>query len=191
MLRRRLLVGLLVLLLVGLACAAGLIGFVYYQETHLPPAGAYDVIIVLGAQVKADGTPSEALRRRLTVALESYQGQLIIACGAQGANEPCAEGDLMRDWLLERGVPPEDVIAETASFNTRENLAYARAIMQERGLSQALVVTSDYHVARALALCSQAGIEATGKGSPSKPEYFIKNHIREGLSWIKLWLEGR
>ena len=97
----------------------------------------------------------------------------------------------MRDWLLERGVPPEDVIAETASFNTRENLAYARAIMQERGLSQALVVTSDYHVARALALCRQAGIEATGKGSPSKPEYFIKNHIREGLSWIKLWLEGR
>ena len=158
MLRRRLLVGLLVLLLAGLACAAGLIGFVYYQETHLPPAGAYDVIIV---------------------------------CGAQGANEPCAEGDLMRDWLLERGVPPEDVIAETASFNTRENLAYARAIMQERGLSQALVVTSDYHVARALALCRQAGIEATGKGSPSKPEYFIKNHIREGLSWIKLWLEGR
>ena len=191
MLRRRLLVGLLVLLLAGLACAAGLIGFVYYQETHLPPAGAYDVIIVLGAQVKADGTPSEALRRRLTVALESYQGQLIIACGAQGANEPCAEGDLMRDWLLERGVPPEDVIAETASFNTRENLAYARAIMQERGLSQALVVTSDYHVSRALALCRQAGIEATGKGSPSKPEYFIKNHIREGLSWIKLWLEGR
>ena len=191
MLRRRLLVGLLVLLLAGLACAAGLIGFVYYQETHLPPAGAYDVIIVLGAQVKADGTPSEALRRRLTVALESYQGQLIIACGAQGANEPCAEGDLMRGWLLERGVPPEDVIAETASFNTRENRAYARAIMQERGLSQALVVTSDYHVARALALCRQAGIEATGKGSPSKPEYFIKNHIREGLSWIKLWLEGR
>ena len=191
MLRRRLLVGLLVLLLAGLACAAGLIGFVYYQETHLPPAGAYDVIIVLGAQVKADGTPSEALRRRLPGALESYQGQLIIACGAQGANEPCAEGDLMRDWLLERGVPPEDVIAETASFNTRENLAYARAIMQERGLSQALVVTSDYHVARALALCRQAGIEATGKGSPSKPEYFIKNHIREGLSWIKLWLEGR
>ena len=191
MLRRRLLVGLLVLLLAGLACAAGLIGFVYYQETHLPPAGAYDVIIVLGAQVKADGTPSEALRRRLTVALESYQGQLIIACGAQGANEPCAEGDLMRGWLLERGVPPEDVIAETASFNTRENLAYARAIMQERGLSQALVVTSDYHVARALALCRQAGIESTGKGSPSKPEYFIKNHIREGLSWIKLWLEGR
>ena len=117
--------GLLVLLLAGLACAAGLIGFVYYQETHLPPAGAYDVIIVLGAQVKADGTPSEALRRRLTVALESYQGQLIIACGAQGANEPCAEGDLMRDWLLARGVPPEDVISEPASCSTTSTAVFS------------------------------------------------------------------
>ncbi|MBQ9741249.1 MAG: YdcF family protein, partial [Kiritimatiellae bacterium] len=101
-----------------------------------------------------------------------------------------AEGDVMRAWMLEKGVRPEDVIAETKSFNTRENLGYAKEIMEEQGLSQALVVTSDYHVARALALCRQVGIEATGKGSPSKPEYFIKNHIREGLSWIKFALES-
>ena len=190
---RRLLVGLVLLALLGLFCAAGLMGFVWYKETHLPPMEDSDVIIVLGAQVKEDGTPSVALTRRLTAALESYQAdsQLIIVCGAQGANEPRPEGDVMRDWLIGRGVRPEDVVAETASFNTRENLIYARAIMEHRGLSQALVVTSDYHVARALELCRQTGISATGKGSPSKPEYFIKNHIREGLSWIKLWLESR
>ena len=190
---RRLLVGLVLLALLGLFCAAGLMGFVWYKETHLPPMEDSDVIIVLGAQVKEDGTPSVALERRLTAALESYQAdsQLIIVCGAQGANEPRPEGDVMRDWLIGRGVRPEDVVAETASFNTRENLIYARAIMEHRGLSQALVVTSDYHVARALELCRQTGISATGKGSPSKPEYFIKNHIREGLSWIKLWLESR
>ena len=190
---RRLLVGLVLLALLGLFCAAGLMGFVWYKETHLPPMEDSDVIIVLGAQVKEDGTPSVALERRLTAALESYQAdpQLIIVCGAQGANEPRPEGDVMRDWLIEKGVRPEDVVAETASFNTRENLVYARAIMEHRGLSQALVVTSDYHVARALELCRQTGISATGKGSPSKPEYFIKNHIREGLSWIKLWLESR
>ena len=62
--------------------------------------------------------------------------------------------------------------------------------MEHRGLQKALIVTSDYHVARALALCGQVGIDATGKGSPSKPEYFIKNHFREGLSWMKFWLES-
>ncbi len=51
-------------------------------------------------------------------------------------------------------------------------------------------MTSDYHVARALALCKEVGITATGKGSPSKPEYFIKNHLREGLSWVKFMWES-
>lgn len=184
---------LLVLALAVLLAAAALIGFVYYQETHLPEQGDSDVILVLGAQVKPDGTPSEALLRRLTAALEAYQQkrQTIIVCGAQGGDEPRAEGDVMRDWLIENGVEPDDVVAETDSFNTRENLRYAKAIMESRGLTEALVVTSDYHVARALELCRQEGISATGKGSPSKPEYFIKNHLREGLSWIKLWLESR
>ena len=184
--------GLILLIAAGLIAALALMGFVYYMETHLPEIKDSDAIIVLGAQVKEDGTPSVALERRLTAALETYRvdPQIIICCGAQGANEPAAEGDVMRAWLLEKGVRPEDVIAETKSFNTRENLGYAKEIMEEQGLSQALVVTSDYHVARALALCRQVGIEATGKGSPSKPEYFIKNHIREGLSWIKFALES-
>ena len=77
--------GAVLLALLGAACIIGLMGFVYYMETHLPPVGDSDVIIVLGAQVKEDGTPSVALERRLTAALESYQAdqQLIIVCGAQ------------------------------------------------------------------------------------------------------------
>ena len=191
-LARRLLMAVLALALMAALFCAGLIGFVYYKETHLPQRQESDVIIVLGAQVKEDGTPSEALRRRMIAALEVYQEkrQTIIVCGAQGSNEPRAEGDVMRDWLIAQGVYEEDIVAETASFNTRQNLEYAKAIMEHRGLSRALIVTSDYHVARALRLCAQTGIEATGKGSPSKPEYFIKNHLREGLSWIKFWLES-
>ena len=191
-LARRLLMAVLALALMAALFCAGLIGFVYYKETHLLQRQESDVIIVLGAQVKEDGTPSEALRRRMIAALEVYQEkrQTIIVCGAQGSNEPRAEGDVMRDWLIAQGVHEEDIVAETASFNTRQNLEYAKAIMEHRGLSRALIVTSDYHVARALRLCAQTGIEATGKGSPSKPEYFIKNHLREGLSWIKFWLES-
>ena len=99
---RRLLMVLAALVLLGAVCAAGLIGFVYYKETHLPPVGEFDTIIVLGAQVKADGTPSVALERRLTAALEEYRKQprLMIVCGAQGSDEPRAEGDVMRDWLI-------------------------------------------------------------------------------------------
>ena len=75
---RRLLTVLAALVLFGVVCAAGLIGFVYYKETHLPPVGDFDTIIVLGAQVKADGTPSVALERRLTAALETASMRLTV-----------------------------------------------------------------------------------------------------------------
>lgn len=183
--------GVALLAILGIACAAGLMGFVYYKETHLPPVGDSDVIIVLGAQVKPDGTPSVALERRLTLALETYREtpQMIIACGAQGNDEPATEASVMRAWLIGRGVEPAHVLEEPHSFNTRENLQNAKALMTQHGLKTALVITSDYHVARALALCRDVGVDATGKGSPSKIEYFIRNHLREGASWIKYFLE--
>ena len=98
---------LLLLVLAGAVVACAMIGFVYYMETYLPAVAESDVIIVLGAQVREDGTPSVALERRLTAALESYtlKRQTLIVCGAQGANEPRAEGDVMREWLLARSTP--------------------------------------------------------------------------------------
>lgn len=181
----------LALFLAGVCCLLALIGYVYWQETHLPPVTAHDAIIVLGAQVKADGSLSVALERRLSVALDAYleNPQPLIACGAQGGNEPRPEGDVMRDWLIAHGADPALVYAETDSYNTRQNLANAKGIMDALGCRSALVVTSDYHVARALRLCAQLGIPACGAGSPSKPEYFLKNHIQEGLSTVKFALE--
>jgi uncharacterized SAM-binding protein YcdF (DUF218 family) len=180
------------LLLIGVACFLGVVGWTMYAETHLPPVRPSDAIIVLGAQVKADGSLSLALQRRLTLARAEYLGQprLVITCGAQGGDEPAPEGEVMRDWLIAQGVPETDALAETGSFNTLENLTHAKGMMAERGLRTALVVTSDYHVARALALCARLDIEATGVGSASEPAYWVKNHGREALSWIKFWLEG-
>ncbi len=169
-----------------------LILYVWVLETHLPSEEGSDVILVLGAQVKPDGTPSIALERRMTTALEAYRElpRLILCCGARGVNEPAPEGEVMRNWFLSKGCSDGDVIAETASFNTRENLVNAKAIMQMRGCKRALIVTSDYHVPRALALARQEGIDASGRGSPSKPQYFLRNHLREGLSWIKFLMES-
>lgn len=151
---------------------------------------AYDVIVVLGARVLPDGTPSEALRRRLTLALSCYAKTpaAIICCGAQGPGEPEPEGDCMCRWLVKRGVPAERVFSENRSFDTAQNIRFAKAIMEENGLASALVVTSDYHVARALAICRRAGVAATGAGSPSEKKYWLKNHGRECLAWMKFCL---
>jgi len=179
------------LLLLGAACYVGLVGWVVYTSNALPPTEPTEAIIVLGAQVKPDGALSEMLRRRLVRARDEYVAhpQLIIACGAQGPNEPVAEGIAMRDWLITQGVPAGHVLAETQSYNTRENLLNAKAMMEERGLRRALVVTSDYHVGRAMDMCRRLGIEAWGAGSPTDAIYWPKNYTREAMSWIKYWLE--
>ncbi|MCL1796287.1 MAG: YdcF family protein, partial [Clostridia bacterium] len=114
----------------------------------------YDAIIVLGAQVRPEGVPSEALRRRLTVAFDRYVAcpAPIICCGAQGPKEPAPEGEFMRQWLLERGVKPEHAFSENASTDTIQNIQNAKRIMADQALSRPLVVTSDYHLPRALAI---------------------------------------
>lgn len=153
-------------------------------------ATEYDMIMVLGARVRADYTPSDALRQRLGMALSCYEVRPvpIICCGAKGSDEPTAEGDFMRAWLIKRGVPAEDVHSEIASYDTMQNISNAMQIAQTLGLSHALVVTSDYHIPRALAICKRAGLKASGQPSPSLRRLWLKNNIREALAWVKFYL---
>ncbi len=190
---RRLMSILLILVLLGMICYLGLVAMVCWKETHVPPAGDYGAIIVLGAQVKPDGTPSLQLQWRLDAALTAWQNSpcYIVTCGARGSNEPEAEAYVMRDYLVAQGVPAESILTEPDSFNTRQNLAHASDILAEHGVEQVLVVTSDYHLPRALAIARDAGLDATGIGAPTKLglRYWVKNHGREALAWGKYWVE--
>ena len=182
------------LIFVGLAVWGALIGMIWWRENHIPQTDSYDAIVVLGAQVKADGSLSVQLQWRLDAAWEAWQKHpcLIVTCGGQGSDEPAPEGTVMRDYLMSKGVPEEQVCADTVSENTRQNLRNARALLEAQGDGEArtvLIVTSDYHLPRAMALAEDEGLRATGLGSPTKPEYWLKNHAREAISWVKYWLE--
>ena len=155
---------------------------------------AFDAIVLLGVELGAQDQPTQELHARVQAAAQAYArgaADVIVASGGRLPGHQAAEATVMVRLLREAGVPDAAVMLEDQSQNTMENMRFsAQKLGGARG-RRVLVVTSDYHVARALALCRQTGISATGKGSPSKPEYFIKNHFREGLSWIKLWLESR
>ena len=123
---------LLFVILLGLLMAGLALGTLCYAEAHQPePRPDSQAVIVLGCQVYADGSPSPQLELRLEAALETYNEhpRLIVVCGAQGENEPAPEGEIMRDWLIARGVAAEQVIAEVRSVNTRQNLEYAMALL--------------------------------------------------------------
>ena len=54
-------------------------------------------------------------------------------------------------------------------------------------VKRVLIVTSDYHVPRAMAIAQDLGFEAEGLGARCLPERWIKNHAREALAWCKYW----
>lgn len=170
------------------------IGYVWIRErevaTTVPSGDHYDAIIVLGAQVLPDGKPSVQLTWRLDAAFEAYSQKPVpvIVCGAQGTDEPISEAEAMKKYLSKCGIPEKQILMDPDSFNTKENLKNAGDQLKERqGIKKILIVTSDYHVPRALAIARDFGYEAIGLGSPCKPEYWIKNHTREALAWCKYW----
>ena len=84
-------------------------------------------------------------------------------------------------------MPDDQVIAETTSMNTLQNLQNAIALLPASA-QRVTIVTSDYHLPRALQIARDLGVEADGIGSPCKPEYWMKNHAREVLAWGKYFL---
>ena len=183
----------LLLILAGALLSGLALGALCLAEVNPPKVRQdSDAVIVLGCQVYSDGQLSPQLKLRLQAALDTYRDdpRLIVTTGGQGEGEPAPEGQVMRDWLISQGVPEEDVIAECESVNTRQNLLYAKALLPE-GITRVTVVTSDFHLPRALALAHDLGLDADGIGSPCRPEigFWVKNHGREVLAWGKYLVE--
>ena len=186
--KRRLWRALAALALLGAVMFVALVGAVCVCAEIERAVSPSDCIIVLGARVRPDGTLSDSLRYRCEAALAAWREGLapsLIVCGAQGKDEPMREAEAMRGWLMAQGVPEAAIVAEGASFNTEQNLQNARALMDERGWKSAIVVTSDYHLQRALWLARDAGIEACGipAESPHPLGTRLKDRLREACSW--------
>jgi len=179
--------------LFGLVCVlagAALLGFVVSGGRRLNAPEPADALIVLGAQVYPSGELSLRLKGRLDLALSLYgQGyaDTIIVCGAQGPDEPMPEADAMRDYLIANGMPGEAILCDRNSYNTTQNITNARAIMEAEGLETAVIVTSDYHLRRALAVAGDLGVPATGAGSKRAETMAVhaRSVVREMMSWVK------
>jgi vancomycin permeability regulator SanA len=107
------------------------------------------------------------LENRLETALELFRSRKvtwILVSGdnrAQNYNEPQA----MRKWLIKRGVPMEKVVSDYAGRRTYDSLKRAQRVF---GVKRAVVVTSDFHLPRALYLARAMDLEALGVGGDTQ-----------------------
>ncbi|MFJ3791175.1 vancomycin high temperature exclusion protein [Kitasatospora sp. NPDC090091] len=122
------------------------------------------VAVVFGAGL-FDGKPSPYLAHRLDAAVDLYRAQKVQAILVTGDNgrDSYDETDAMRGYLIEHGVPQIRVVGDYAGFDTWDSCTRAHRIF---GVDRAVLVSQDFHVRRALALCEAAGIDSYAVGVP-------------------------
>ncbi|GHH18001.1 membrane protein [Streptomyces rubradiris] len=121
-----------------------------------------EVAVVFGAGLW-DGEPSPYLAHRLDAAVTLYQAGRIEVVLVTGDNsrEDYDEPDAMRAYLTERGVPDRRIVSDYAGFDTWDSCVRARRIF---GVDRAVLISQDFHIRRAVALCEAAGVASYGVG---------------------------
>lgn len=120
-----------------------------------------DAVLVLGAQVKPDGSLSKMLKERLDTGISIYKAGLtdrMIMSGDHGSDD-YDEVNAMKSYAIGQGVPSECIFMDRAGFSTYESMYRAKEIFEAENL---VVVTQKYHMYRALYDAKALGIEAKG-----------------------------
>lgn len=151
-----------------------------------------DLIVILGNKINPDGNPVERLAQRLDKGLELYQDSLapLIMVSGGIAEEGFAEGTVMADYLIKKGVPQSAIVIDNDGWKTFFTAKNAKILMDQRGYSSALVVSQYYHVPRTKLAFRRFGITevygAHADGSPILRDFY--SLPREVVGYIYYFL---
>lgn len=144
-----------------------------------------DCIIVLGCQVRADGSLSDMLNDRLARGVELYHlgaAPKLLMSGDHGQTN-YDEVNAMKRYAIENDVPSEDVFMDHAGFSTYETIYRAKEIFRAE---KVVIVTQEYHLYRAVYIAEQLGLEAYGVSADLRGySGQAKRDVREVLARCK------
>lgn len=154
---------------------------------HLNKKRNADYIVVLGSGIIGDRvTPLLAARIEKGIELLRYNpNAVLILSGGQGPGEDIPESEAMAAYAVAQGVDTEKIVMEQKSVSTQENLQFSRELMN-RQKPKIIVVTTAYHVFRALILAKQQGIRCKGFGAKIKWYFTLNAFIREFVGYLRL-----
>ena len=162
---KKILISLLIIIIIGLLIILG-INFYVKNNTKQSIISInklnkdYDAILVLGAGLR-NGKPSPVLKDRLDTAYEVYESgasNKIIVSGDHGT-KTYDEVNVMKDYLINKGVPSENIFMDHAGFSTYDSIYRAKEIFQTKKI---VIVTQEFHLYRSLYVASKFSLEAKG-----------------------------
>ena len=148
-------------------------------------------VVVLGCKVNGTA-PSLTLSKRLTAAYsylsENPESNCIVS-GGQGKGEIVTEASVMQEWLCNKGISEERVFPEDQSESTQENLQNSMEIIKAHPdwEDHIAIVTSDFHVYRALQIADSLGINASPVAAKTAWWLYPTYVVREMYGILESW----
>ena len=155
--------------------------YIYDRNEIAELDGDFDCILVLGAGVYSDGTPTPMLNDRLVVACEAYESgrsDRLIMSGDHLFSDYDEPGAMKR-FAIEQGIDSKVIFLDHAGISTYDSVYRAIKIY---GAEKILIVTQKYHLYRAIYLAQSLGAEAYGvsanlRGYMGQPKYTVREWV--------------
>jgi len=150
-----------------------------------------DAVIVLGCGIEGDH-PKLMLQGRLDAAydyLTAHPDVICVVSGGEDSGSDRTEADVMKQYLVERGIAGERILEEDKSTDSHENLAFSAEILKEAGIGNRVVIVTDrFHQFRSSLYAKHAGLESTPYSA--RCPYLLQQSywIRETFTMIKYFI---
>ena len=144
-----------------------------------------DCVVVLGAGLQSDGTPSHMLEDRIKVGVDVLDrtGADYILMSGDKSGEYYDEPAAMKKYAEGMGVDSSRIIIDNKGFSTFESMT---RVKEEYGFDNVVVITQKYHLYRALYIAEDLGIDVVGVSADLRPyRNQIVREVREILARVK------
>ncbi len=167
-----------------------------------PPVAA-DAIVVFAGGVGESGKAGGGYQERVKQAVDLYrQGLATHVVFSSGYVFAFREAEIMRDLAVANGVPADAIVLEQRAANTYENVVYSNQILASNGWHRVLLVSSPYHMRRALLTWHRAAPDVVVVPTPVPKSQFyehgtganleqIRGLLQEYLAIARYWTQGK
>jgi len=170
-------------------------------KVDAPPQHA-DAIVVFAGGVGESGQAGGGYQERVRAAVDLYrQGYAPVVVFSSGFRFAFREAEVMKGLAVDNGVPADAILLETAAANTRENVSFTRDILRQRGWRRILLVSSPYHMRRALLTWRRAAPDVVVIPTPVRQSMFylhgrgasleqVRGLLQEYVAIAAYWWKG-
>jgi len=164
--------------------------YIYTESKLVPSDLKVDAVLVLGAKVyPKTGRLSDILKDRVDTAVEIYRNgnaEKFLLSGDHGQVD-YDEVNVMKDYLLNLGIPEEDIFLDHAGFDTYDSVVRAKEVFEVKSV---IISTQKFHLYRAIYISRKKGMQTYGVVA-DKQKYVdeIRNNLRESLARTKSFFD--